>query len=105
MKKGSKFTHLEPMIDSKFSLEIPYCVAAQLEDEDLGIDSMASDPQHTEIGGIDAAHLLPHLLEMRNSKAGTAAQRGSSLGAGTATQHRSHRPGARACENRKARKR
>jgi hypothetical protein len=44
MKKDSKLAHLEPMIGSKFSLEIPHCVAAQLEDEDLRIDSTASDP-------------------------------------------------------------
>jgi len=43
-KKGSNLTHLEPMTCPKILLEIPHCVAAQLEDDDLGIDSTASNP-------------------------------------------------------------
>ena len=72
-KKGN-LTHLEPMTDPKFLLEIPHCIARQL-DEDLGIDLMASDPPRSGESlqvswwiGASACSPCPSPSAMRRSK-------------------------------------
>ena len=100
-KKGN-LTHLEPMTDPKFLLEIPHCIARQL-DEDLGIDLMASDPPRSGESlqvswwiGASACSPCPSPSAMRRSKPET---RRSAAAAYEPERRRS--PGAHACATKK----